>query len=250
MVTGSCFADLLRVGVPYSKAELERAYSLDLSKKTLLVNITWHYGRIFPGSWRPRWFGTSPFADDLEFLRRLFRRVRDHGANVLLCLHDRKRYEPRYMEALHRLAREHGPGVTLRHKDEHPDNWADLVVADAMISNLSSFATFFYHLGKPSVHICPPAGTREVHGARYSSSGLRRRPRDAATLAWMNDPKDNGGLSAETAEQALDAVSTALTDPECCRERAAQWLAAHVASPAESASARFESELERFARGD
>lgn len=245
-VIGSCFADLLGSEPPYAKAELEGEYGLDFSRKTVLVNVTWHYGRIFPGSWQPRWFGHSPFDADIRFLQELFARVHELGANVLFCLHDRKRYEPPYLDALHALSRRFEGRVALRHKDEHPDNWADLLVADAMLSNLSSFTTFFYQLGRPSVHLCPPAGTRKLHAARYSSSGLHVRRSDGSDF-WMNDPHDNGGLSAENADAALEAVTRALAEPDCCRERSRDWLAAHVAAPPESAAARFEAELERLA---
>lgn len=246
-VIGSCFADLLKGESPYSKAELQAEYGLDLSRKTLLVNITWHYGRIFPGTWQPKWFRRSPVDADLAFVRQLFGRADDEGANVLFCLHDRKRYEPHYLSALHALAAEYGRRVCVRHKDEHPDNFADLCVADAMISNLSSFTTFFYHQGKPTIHVCPPASKPGFTSARYSSSGLHVRRPSSDEPVWMNDPHDNGGLSAENAEEALDAVSTALREPDCCKEKSRAWLAEHVASPEESAAARFESELERLA---
>ena len=248
-VIGSCFSDLLRSEAPYSRAELASEYGFDPGRKTLLVNITWHYGRIFPGSYQPSWFGRSAFDADLAFLRQVFARAHDHGANVLFCLHDRKRYEARYLAALHELARDYGPSVCLRHKDEDPDNWAALVSADAMIGNLSSLTTFFYHLGKPAVHLCPPATALELHLMQYKSSSLRAQHRRASDSAiWMNDPHDNGGLTAENAEQALDAVSQVLTNPDSCREKARAWLAAHVSEPPESASARFEQELERLAR--
>jgi hypothetical protein len=77
---------------------------------------------------------------------------------------------------------------------------------------------------------------------------LRAQHRRAADSAiWMNDPHDNGGLTAENAEQALNAVSEVLSNPESCQEKARAWLAAHVSDPPESASARFEQELERLA---
>lgn len=247
-VSGSCFADLLRGPAPYSRTALEPEYRLDLSRKTLLVNVTWHYGRIFPGTWQPKRLGRSPFDADLAFLEQVFARAREHRANVLFCLHDRKRYEPHYLAALHQLAERFGEGLCLRHKDEHPDNWADLWIADAMLSNLSSFTTFFYHFGRPAVHLCPPPGDAGVRFAQYSFLGVGARRRASTSPPWMNDPRDNGGLSASTDAEALAAIDRALTEPDCCRDSARRWLEEHVAAPEPSASACLRQRLEQLAR--
>jgi len=224
-VTGSCFSDLI-LAPPYSRADLAPSYRIDVvGRKTLLLNFGWHYGRIFPGSWQPRLLGRSPMEADLAFIRALFARADDHGANVLFCLHDRWRYEAPYLDALHREARRF-PHVELKHKNERPDNLADLVVADAWVSNLSSFVTFFYHFGRPSVHLCPLPGAK-VRFSRVTRFGPRARPADP-DVEWMNQPEDNGGLSAYDATGAVAAVDRALTEPDCCRERARQWLENHV----------------------
>ena len=224
-VVGSCFSDLL-LAPPYTRAELAPAYRIDVAARpTLLLNFTWHYGRIFPGSWQPSLLGRSPMDADLAFVRALFGRAADQGANVLFCLHDRWRYEAAYLEALGREAARF-PHVELKFKNERPDNLADLVVADAMVSNLSSFVTFFYHSGRPSVHLVPPPGAR-VRFSRLTRFGLRPRAAEAAP-EWMNPPEDNGGLSAHDADGALAAVGRALSEPGCCRDRAAAWIAGHV----------------------
>jgi hypothetical protein len=44
----------------------------------------------------------------------------------------------------------------------------------------------------------------------------------------MNQPEDNGGLTAYDAGEALAAVDRALTEPDCCRDRARLWLENHV----------------------
>ncbi|HWA15024.1 MAG TPA: hypothetical protein VG817_01230, partial [Gemmatimonadales bacterium] len=38
----------------------------------------------------------------------------------------------------------------------------------------------------------------------------------------------NGGMTAYDAEEALAAISTALTEPGSCRDRAQAWLDAHM----------------------
>ena len=138
-VVGSCFSDLL-LHPPYTREALAPSYRLDLARPTLPLNLTWHYGRIFPGSWQPALFGRSPMETDLAFIRSVFARASAQGWNVLMCLHDRWRYEPAYLDALRREAARF-PHVALKHKNERPDNLADLVVADAFVTNLSSFVT-------------------------------------------------------------------------------------------------------------
>lgn len=239
-VIGMPFSDLLRSS-PYRKADLVDRYRIDIgSRKTLMLSLTWHYGRIFPGTWQPRMFGVSPFDDDLAFVEQVFARAADHGANVLFCMHDKKRFEPRYLEALHRLSQRFAH-VEVRHKDEHPDSLADLIVSDAMVSNLSSFMTFFYHFGRPTVHICPAPG-REIRFARTRGGAITRRP-VSAQAEWMNEPQDNGGLSAFDAPSTLAAVDRALSDPHCCVERARAFIDAHVAGVDGQTCERFERAL-------
>jgi hypothetical protein len=235
LVTGSCFSDLI-LAPPYSRADLAPHYRIDITgRRTLLLNFGWHYGRIFPGTWQPKRFGRSPMEADVAFIRSLFARADAQGVNVLFCLHDRWRYETAYLEALHREAGRF-PHVEFKHKNERPDNLADLVVADAWVSNLSSFVTFFYHTGRPSVHLCPRPGAT-IRFSRVTRLGLRARPAEPAA-EWMNQPEDNGGLTAYDAGEALTAVDRALTEPDCCRERARRWLDDHVEGSDGQASRR------------
>jgi hypothetical protein len=224
-VVGSCFSDLL-IAPPYTRQDLAPRYRIPIGRRpTLLVSFTWHYGRIFPGSWQPKLFGRSPMETDLAFLGQVAARASDYGASILLCLHDRWRYEKAYLEALHREAARF-QHIEIKHKNEHPDNLADLVVADAMISNLSSFITYFYHFGRPTVHLAPRPGEAMTVG-RMKSGALKAVTTEPDEL-WMNDPEDNGGLTAHDADEALAAISTALTEPESCVVRAKAWLEAHV----------------------
>lgn len=224
-VVGSCFSDLL-LAPPYRREELAPAYRIPVGERpTLLVSFTWHYGRIFPGSWQPKRFGRSPMDADLGFLAEVAGRARDHGTSILLCLHDRWRYEAAYLEALHREAARF-PHVEIKHKNEHPDNLADLVVADAMITNLSSFITYFYHTGRPTVHLAPRPG--ETMTVSRMKRGTLKAVKTEPGKLWMNDPEDNGGFTAYDAEGALAAISRALTEPESCRVRAKSWLDRHL----------------------
>jgi hypothetical protein len=235
-VTGSCFADLIG-DPPYTREALAPVYRIDVAaRRTLLVNFTWHHGGLFPGRAMPR-------DREIAFFRAVLARASDHGANALVCLHDRRRYDAAFLAALHGAAARF-PHVELKHKDERPDNLADLLVADAMVTNLSSFVTFFYRSGRPSVHLCPPEGD----GARMMRlTRLGPRPRRAeGPTAWMNAPEDNGGLTARDPAAALAAIDRALSEPSCCRERSRAWLARHVSDPEGGASARLADALERL----
>jgi len=226
-VIGMPFSDLL-LAPPYDRQLLAPWYpELEVgARPTVLLSFTWHYGRIFPGTWPgTRWFSRDPGTADATFLRALASAIVDDGAQVLLCLHDRHRYEPAYLAAL-REAVVGLPRVHVKHKDERPDNLADLVIADAMVTNLSSFVTYFYASGRPSVHIVPETDA-DVRFVQFKRGRLRER-RDATTTPWMTDPRDNGGLTASTPDQTLAAVARAIREPDCCRERAATWLAARV----------------------
>src|SRR5690606_34320492 len=138
--------------------------------------------------------------------------------------------------------------IEIKHKNEHPDNLADLVVADAMITNLSSFITYFYHFGRPTVHLAPRPGEAMTVG-RMKSGSLKAVKADHDEL-WMNDPSDNGGFTAYDAEEALAAISKALTEPDSCRERARAWLEAHLLPADGQRSAALTEAILQFVRGD
>lgn len=96
-LVGMPFSDLV-LAPPYSRADVASRYSIDvLRRPTVLLNLTWHYGRLFPGSWTS---GILPFratyAADLDALTEIVELVGGHGANLLLCLHDRHRYQRGY----------------------------------------------------------------------------------------------------------------------------------------------------------
>lgn len=231
-IIGMPYSDLL-LSPPYDRQALASHYrKIDVvGRRTVLLSFTWHYGRIFPGEWRPRGLlrPASPVESDLAFLEALFETIGEEGANVLFCLHDRKRYEAHYLAAVHELAARF-PHVELKHKCEHPDNLADLVVADAMVSNLSSFITFFYLSGGPTVHICPPLEGREsVSMARLSRGKVQLRKDPSIKVSpWMKEPEDNGGLTVYSPSETLAAVRRAVREPDCCRARAASFLERHA----------------------
>ena len=249
---GMTFSDMLRAP-PYDKAAIASRYKIDvLGRKTVLLSITWHYGGIFATPPTPRralqgLAGRRPPREvDMDFLERMAATVRGRGANLLICMHDRKRYDGEFIEAVLRLAAEH-PHVEVRFKDEHPDNLSDLLVADVMVSNLSSFLAYYYALGRPAVHILPVTPDAAVIERRIMVfSRFRLRAWKSTGSAWMLDPRDIGGPAAIDGEEAIAAVVAGLDDPALGRAERESWLQRHVAPMDGHTARRFKERIEWF----
>jgi hypothetical protein len=295
-VIGMTFTDLL-LAPPYDREALAHGYRIDVTgRKTVLISLTWHFGGIFAsrhvrgglparipgGDLASRLPGaglvsrlpgsgllsrlvkqTNDWDADLGLLRRLLEVARDQEANVLLCLHERKRYAPVYLGAVQDLTSRYDH-VEIRHKDLYPDNLADLLVSDVMVTNLSSFITYFYVFGRPSIHLHPmpnpsaqdlpsASGTAPgQRGARTKCTVMRAKLRWGRVTyqrvaedepLWMADPEDNGGLMATDEESAAKALRQALQEPTCCHRRSAAWLAEHVFGIDGCTGQRFEQAL-------
>ena len=232
--TGMAFAALLR-DPPYDPAALGAQYRIEVARrKTVLLSITWHSGGIFTGG------------DDGAFVRDLLGAVRGRGADLLICLHDRHRYPAALLAKLEALAASE-PGCELRFKSDHPDNLCDLLVADVMVSNLSSFLTYFYVLGRPAIHIVPELAARlDRVTMLFSRFRLRRRIRSEA--AWMIDPSDTGGPRASDPQGAIAATLAALDDPAPGAAQAIRWLERHVPWLDDQAPARIKQAIEALCR--
>lgn len=232
--TGMAFAALLRAP-PYDPAALAGHYRIDVARrKTVLLSITWHSGGIFPGG------------DDGAFVADLLSAVRSRGADLLICLHDRHRYPATLVARLEALAKTE-PGCELRFKSDHPDNLGDLLVADVMVSNLSSFLVYFYVLGRPAIHIVPDSRERlDRVTMLFSRFRLQRRVR--ADAAWMIDPTDTGGPRANNAQATIDATLAALDNPAPGAAAATRWLDRHVPLLDGEAPARIKQALEALCR--
>lgn len=232
--TGMAFAALLR-DPPYDRATIARQFRIDVTRrKTVLLSITWHSGGIFPG------------ASDGAFVRDLLAAVRSRDANLLICLHDRHRYPAALLADLEALAAA-DPACELRFKSDHPDNLSDLLVADVMVSNLSSFLTYFYVLGRPAIHIVPePAARLDRVTMLFSRFRFNRRVR--ADAAWMIDPADTGGPRATDPQATIAATLAVLDDPAPGAVAARQWLERHVPRLDDQAPARIKQALETLCR--
>jgi hypothetical protein len=247
---GMLFSDLL-AAPPYSKSDVASDYKIDvLSRKTVLLSITWHQGEIFAApaaegkdDGRER---AAVNAADRDFIQSLMESVEARGANLLICLHDRHRYDPAFVRFVEALANRH-PFVEARFKSSHPDNLSDLLVADVMISNLSSFLAYFYLLGRPAIHILPAsARDRTIRRMVMLFSRWRVKRRVKTEDAWMLDPTDTGGPRVFDSAQARAAVERALEDPSWGLAESTSWLRRHIPALDGQAGARAEMYLRQM----
>ncbi|HNW82924.1 MAG TPA: hypothetical protein PKG52_08550 [bacterium] len=250
-ITGMAFSDLL-LNPPYTKKDLQQYYSIDiLNKKVVLLSVSWHYGRIISEnqnkgllSWK------NGIATDMEFLDTVLGTIHSKGANCIFCLHDRKRYEPQYLEAIQDIVRMY-PNVMVKHKSDHPDNLSDLIVSDIMVSNLSSFITYFYFRGLPSVHIIPSDRSNEkLRLAQIKRGRVSYRTLSGNEQIYMNDPEDNGGITAWNLQGVADGIIHGLENPDCCREKSRSWIDRHIYKPDGSSAMRFFEVLQEFGGGN
>ncbi len=233
-ITGKAFSDLL-LAPPYDRKDLAPLYAIDvLARKTVLFCITWHYGGLFAqeSGWR-HWLRRvlrrdMPRDRDFAFVEHLAKELDALGANLLLCMHERRRFPPSFVQELERILLPFAH-VQIKFKNEHPDNLADLVVADAMISNYSSYLTHFYLFGRPAIHVRPVES--EDARFRFSMMALGRlhsRGTSKENGAWMLSLDDTGGPIVATAEEAVAEIRRALKEPEKYREATTAWLSRHL----------------------
>jgi len=215
-IVGAASHDDLRV--PFEKGRAQAYYPFDLvRRKTVLFAPTWHYGEVF-----------AHWGRDAELFERLVAHLARRGVNLILRLHDAYRFAPAYRGFLAGLARRHG-NILLKFKDQHPDNFLDMQVADVLITNYSSIANLYYATRRPTVHVYPVADADQAFTWRtYTVLGLRKRPVANARFVWKLPPEDHGGLLALDFEALLRQLDLALDEPMCCREVAQDFLDRHM----------------------
>lgn len=213
---GSAYSDLLlAAGAPGARNpvrdDLRRlmrdAYPVDLTRPSILLGLTWHHGSAL-----------AQWGDDRELLARLFDHAETRGANVLLRMHDRHRFEAGYLREVEQLAAIR-PNVRLTYRSDHPDSLVDLLLSDVMVSNYSSLLNAFYYTRRPTIHLDPHTpGQRGFVYRRWKRGSLREERVDRADQVWKLDPGEIGGLRARSFEAALEQIDGALADPDCCVE--------------------------------
>jgi hypothetical protein len=213
---GMAYSDWL-LTPPYSRAYARQAIGLpERSGPTVLLSLSWHYGSRF-GLW----------GDLADIAALVAKTIEPLNGQVLLCLHYRGFYDPAALERLYTLVRER-ENIFLRHKDQHPDNLADLLAADLMISNYSSFLGFFYVTGKPAIHLDPKNADGSMPQVASYMTGKREMHTISEQDVWLDSFDHHGGLAVKTPTELVQVISTALADPTCCRERSRQFLEEHV----------------------
>ena len=211
-ILGAASHDDLRT--PLDHARMQPFYPFDVvNRPTVLIAPTWHYGEVF-----------AHWGTDADLFERLVTRIERRGANVILRLHDSYRFSKTYRSFLRSLAARHG-NVLLKFKDTAPDNYLDLQVADALITNFSSIANLFYATGRPTVHVYPVRSADEAFMHRqYTALGVRENEVANARYVWKLPPEEHGGLLARSFAELLAQVDQALEDPNCCRDAAQAFL--------------------------
>ncbi len=215
-IVGAASHDDLRT--PLDRGRLAAAYPFDVvRRKTVLIAPTWHYGEVF-----------AHWGRDAEIFDRLLGRIAHHGANTILRLHDSFRFDPAYLGALRALAGRHD-NVILKFKDQAPDNYLDLQVADVLITNFSSIANLYYATLRPTIHVYPVRAADEAFTWRvHTGRGVQTRTVESARYVWKFPPERNGGLLARDPDTMLAQLDQALEDPTCCQHRAREFLDAYM----------------------
>ncbi len=211
-ILGAASHDLLRNPVP--KEQLQPYYPFDIvNRKTVLIAPTWHYGEVF-----------AHWGKDKELFEALFKKIEEHDANVILRLHDSYRFDKEYVRFLEELSEKH-PSVMLKFKDKNPDNLADLMASDILLTNFSSIANLFYATKRPTIHIYPVKSEDEEFYWRQSTVvGVRGKKIDSVKYIWKLPPEENGGLLAENFPMLIEQLEQAFNDPTCCEEKSQQFL--------------------------
>jgi hypothetical protein len=242
LAAGSTYSDLLLPGAPrrveLARSRAQQYYRIDLSRPTLLLGMTWHHGGAL-GHW----------GDDQALHEALIEHLSARGANLLIRMHDRHRYEAADVARMEHLEQRY-PNVQLKFKSSSPDSLIDILVSSAMISNYSSFLNAFYHTGKPTIHIDPVARGSSRHYRRVLRWGRLWVKKVADPMAsWKLPPTDVGGLVAHDFGELLACVDRALVDPGCCADLALAFNRRHVSSADGHTSERIERYLAEWVDG-
>lgn len=211
-ILGAASHDVLRDPIP--KEKIQPYYPFDVvNRKTVLIAPTWHYGEVF-----------SHWGTDRELFEKLFNRIDEHDANVILRLHDSFRFDSKYIDFLEELVKNH-PNTLLKFKDQNPDNLLDMMVSDTLITNYSSIANLYYATGRPTIHVYPVKSKDEdFQWRKHTAFGTRKKTLDSVKYIWKLSPEENGGMMAMNFEMLLEQVDQALHDPDCCKDKAQDFL--------------------------
>jgi hypothetical protein len=213
---GAASHDYLRE--PIDREIAQPYYPFDVvNTPTVLIAPTWHYGEVL-----------EHWGSDRELFPKLLQQIKDLGANVILRLHDSFRFDEDYINFLKGLEQRFDH-VMLKFKNHHPDNFLDLQVSDALITNYSSIANLFYATKRPTIHIYPVRSADEEFMWRNNTlAGVYIKKVDSAHYIWKLPPEEHGGLLAHSFDQLMEQTRQALEDPTCCEDQATAFLDKHM----------------------
>jgi hypothetical protein len=220
LALGSAYSDLLLPGAPLAprldRAAIRDHYRIDLGRPTVLLGMTWHHGGAL-----------AHWGDDAELHQQLAEHVGALGANLLIRMHDRHRYERAEVQRMEALANRYAH-VQLKFKSDHPDSLVDLLLSSVLISNYSSLLNAFYYTGKPSIHIDPIVHGGPNYRRDLRWGALRTRKLQDPLASWKLTPDDIGGSRVGNFSELLAAVSQGLSDPACCEAAARAFTERHI----------------------
>jgi hypothetical protein len=189
---------------------------LEPGRPTVLLAMTWHRGGMFSG-----------WGSDADLLPRFLEGVTSRGAQVIVRMHDRHRYEPAYLNTLEGIVR-NARGVAVKFKSDHPDSLADLWVSSVMVSNYSSILNHFYHTGFTAIHV--DQGSWEARQTNYTLKRGKLQRRDLRPdQIWKIAPADVGGPRARTFDELQAITGEALSNPTLGAQAARDFLRRHHA---------------------
>jgi hypothetical protein len=220
LALGSAYSDLLLPGAPLAvridPRSVQDHYRVDLARPTLLLGMTWHHAGAL-----------AHWGDDAVLHEQLAEHVGRLGANLLIRMHDRHRYERAEVHRMEALASRHAH-VELKFKDSHPDSLVDLLVSSGLISNYSSLLNAYYYTRKPTIHIDPIAHAGPNFRRDLRWGALRTKKVQDPLASWKLSPDDIGGLRVRSFPELLAAVSQSLAEPACCSAAAQAFVARHI----------------------
>lgn len=201
----------------FDRAAVQPFYTVDVTRPTLLFAPTWHYDEVFH-----HWGG------DAHMLPRLGEFVDRRGINLIVRMHDRKRYAHDTLKRVDVWAAAH-PTVMLKYHDEWEDNTVDLMLADVLLTNFSSIANPYYASGKPSVHLYPLSPeVEQVQWRRLQTNGLNAQQTIHTRDLWKFPLSENGGDLAYTPEEMFAQLDAAFSHPQIHQERTRQFLDKYI----------------------